>query len=94
MTVPATVPKSLLKEKSKLSAWPGVDANANAHANANAPKVIFFMTGSQVLRHSKPSGDFLTPPSPPGEKATARQDQAGESGTGYGAGHEPGDAKH
>jgi hypothetical protein len=33
-----------MKEKSKLSAWPGVDASANAHANANAPKVILFMT--------------------------------------------------
>jgi hypothetical protein len=33
------------------------------------------------------SGDFL-PPSPPDEKANARQDQAGQSGTGDGAGDE------
>jgi hypothetical protein len=32
------------------------------------------------------SGDFLTP-SPPAEKATARQDQARKSGTGDGAGN-------
>jgi len=31
------------------------------------------------------SGDLL-PPSPPGEKATARQDQSGQSGTDDGAG--------
>src|SRR5437660_550030 len=32
------------------------------------------------------SGDFL-PPSPPAEKATARQDQAGKASTGDGRGH-------
>src|SRR5690242_14686089 len=32
------------------------------------------------------SGDLL-PPSPPAEKATARQDQAGQSGTDNGTGH-------
>jgi hypothetical protein len=32
------------------------------------------------------SGDFLTP-SPPGEKTTARQDQAGKSGTRDGTGN-------
>jgi hypothetical protein len=42
VTVPGTVPNVLLKEKSKLSAWPGVGASANAHANANAPKVSYF----------------------------------------------------
>jgi len=53
-----------------------VAATANAHAKANVPKVIFFMTHSQVVRRSEGSGDFPTP-SPPAEKATARQDQAG-----------------
>ena len=60
-----------------------VDASANAHANA--PKVIFFMTPSQVVTPFEPSGD-LPPPSPPAEKATARQDQAGQSSTNDGAG--------
>src|SRR6516225_11366979 len=32
------------------------------------------------------SGAFLPPPSPPAEKATARQDQAGKASTGDGAG--------
>ena len=49
VTVPGVFPETLVKEKSKLSAWPGVDANANAHANANAPKVTFFMTRSLVV---------------------------------------------
>ena len=49
VTVPRMVPNWLVKEKSKLSAWPGVDASANAHANANTPKVIFFMTRSLVV---------------------------------------------
>jgi hypothetical protein len=34
------------------------------------------------------SGDFLPPPSPPGEKATARQDEAGHASTHDGAGNE------
>jgi hypothetical protein len=44
-----TVPIPSVKEKSKVSARPGVDASANADANANAPKVIFFMTPSQAV---------------------------------------------
>src|SRR5215471_13640790 len=59
-----------------------VDASANAHANA--PKVIFFMTPSQVVTPFEPSGD-LPPPSPPAEKATARQDQTGKASTSDGA---------
>src|SRR5262245_30838320 len=31
------------KEKSKVSAWPGVDASANKDANANALKIPLFM---------------------------------------------------
>src|SRR5215469_1786967 len=50
VTVPAVFPVVLEKEKSKFSAWHGVDASANADTNANAPKVILFMTRSQVLR--------------------------------------------
>jgi hypothetical protein len=38
------------------------------------------------------SGDLL-PPSPPGEKATARQDQAGKTSTGDGAGDTTGDRR-
>src|SRR5215813_13494423 len=37
---------------------------------------------SRILR----SSGYLPPPSPPTEKATARQDQAGKSSTGDGAG--------
>ena len=43
MTVPGVIPVVLVKENSKVSAWPGVDASANADANANAPKVLLFM---------------------------------------------------
>jgi hypothetical protein len=39
----------------------------------------------RFARRADASGDLL-PPSPPAEKATARQDQAGQSGTGDGAG--------
>jgi len=40
-------------------------------------------------RAARSSGDFPTP-SPPAGKATARQDQAGQAGTGDGAGHSSG----
>jgi len=43
----------MVKEKSKLSAWAGVDASASTNAHANAPKVIFFMTRSQVVTPRK-----------------------------------------
>jgi hypothetical protein len=43
VTVPGVFPVTLVKEKLKFSAWPGVDTSAIANANANEPKVLLFM---------------------------------------------------
>jgi hypothetical protein len=48
-------------------------------------QVCISETDTARARCPEPSSDFLTA-SPPGEKATARQDQAGQSGTGDGTG--------
>src|SRR3981189_815039 len=42
---------------------------------------------TRFLKRFAESSGGLPPPSPPAEKATARQDQAGQSSTGDGGGH-------
>ena len=53
MTVPGVIPVVLVKKKSKVSAWPGVDASAIADASVAATKIILFMPRSQVARPPK-----------------------------------------
>src|ERR1700730_14259779 len=53
VTVPGMVPNWLVKEKSKVSAWPGVEASANADTNASPPRVILFMIGSHAVAPCK-----------------------------------------
>src|SRR5262245_1586535 len=49
-------------------------------------QVCISETDTARARCPEPSSDFL-PPSPPGEKAAARQDQAGQTRAGDGAGN-------
>ena len=48
---------------------------------------LFWQSLAATNAHSAGSSGDLLPPSPPAEKATARQDQAGQASTGDGAGN-------
>jgi hypothetical protein len=67
---------------------PGCDVPGlgRARYSKGPPEVRLLIARKRRVPYPSCSGGLL-PPSPPAEQATARQDQAGQSGTGDGAGN-------
>jgi len=70
MTVPGVIPVVLVKKKSKVSAWPGVDASAIADASVAATKIILFMPAPKWLGRLRRRSSYAVATSREGHRSS------------------------